>query len=185
MQNETLSSAPALFRNFGSGAFCLIFAATCWLLADEKSEVVLRQMFTVEIGTSVLLSSLVVIGCYYIGAICGTVGSVVTWLLPSRYTEKEIELQAEVVLLGISEMHSYSERWRISLENYWTLTGVGIVLSSFQLSLGFSIGFHAISFAGVVFYFFAAALGVAQGYLANQRFRALVYLVSKKQKEKK
>jgi hypothetical protein len=180
MQNESLGSAPALFRNFGCGAFCLIFAAVSVIPIVGVPQDGLLQTAE-KLSPNFLLSSLVVIACYYIGVMCSSAGLAITWLLPNRFIERQVELEADALVSGLSEIGPYIERWRISNENSFTMAGVGLVLLCFQIGLAFSDGFEVIGLPGVLLSISTLLLGLLQVYATTNRFRVFLLTISLKQ----
>jgi hypothetical protein len=183
MQGETLGSAPALFRNFGCGAFCFIFSAVSVIPIDGIPQDGLRQIAE-KLSPNFLLSSLVVIACYYVGVMCSSAGLAITWLLPNRYIEKQVELEADALSSGLSEIGPYIERWRLSNENSYTLAGVGLVLIGLQGGLAFANGIEVIRLSGLLLSIsiLGLGLGIVQIYAVTARFRALLLMVAIKQK---
>ena len=176
MQNESLGSAPALFRNFGCGAFCLIFAAVSVIRLDDIPQ---RGLFDIaeKVSPNFLLSSLVVIACYYVGAMCSSAGLAITWILPNRFIERQVELEADALSSGVKEMGPYIERWRVSNENSYTMAGVGLLLICLPAGLASANGIGVISLAGVLLSISTLFLGLIQVYAVTNRFRVFLLTV--------
>tara|TARA_B110000908_G_C10086741_1_gene372101 strand:+ start:84 stop:719 length:636 start_codon:yes stop_codon:yes gene_type:complete len=174
---QALGSAPELFRNFGCGAVLL---AAPFLSFDTEvyieSMVIIDQIVGQFSVFQFAIAAALIFIFYFLGALCVVLGETVISLFPGRYAERELELDAEVLLSERPALLDAYSGLQRKLGNLHAALGLGIF--GFLVTLGIvgsDIRFS--HFENLAFFAVIAIVATQRRVWLFYKFRILVNLV--------